>query len=513
MMKINPIYVSILLLIILASPGISHTLNIAFNEDFSSFYGILAMTSFYTKVANPAASPTIPDFSISVTPSSQTILRESMANFTVTLTTPAGYGYGITAIRLTVSDLPVGVAGFFTPSTVELAGGGTSYSKLTVIADSIAQSGSYPIVVSGESPISFHSMTIELIISESSWTFMVYMDGDNNLEDWWIREFNQMEEVGSSSEVNIVVLFDRYSTNEAILYHVSKESPSTNNIVSSEIENWGPINTGDPDILRRFISWTATNYKASHYALVLQNHGGGFTGVIWDDHSGYDHLTMEELKTALNDAGTYFEVIIFYACMMQMTEVAYQIKSFSHYMVGSEEIAYTGDINYNQLLSDLVSNPDMSGRQLAINTVRMWRKYPACTISAIDLWQMDSLAISLNDFARSLILSLPDHQSQIQNNRKSTDNYYYPYFIDLFHFAELVEEDPTFAYTILGTSSKSVMENVEKAVISDWRGEAHFDSHGSSIYFPESGYIDYYDDLVICQLIQWDDFIKAYESS
>ena len=43
------------------------------------------------------------------------------------------------------------------------------------------------------------------------WTFMVYLDGDNNLESAAVNDFLEMSSVGSSSNVNIVALMDRIS--------------------------------------------------------------------------------------------------------------------------------------------------------------------------------------------------------------------------------------------------------------------------------------------------------------
>ena len=43
----------------------------------------------------------------------------------------------------------------------------------------------------------------------AKWTYLVYMSADNNLEDEAILNFNQMEMVGSSDDLNIIVQFDR----------------------------------------------------------------------------------------------------------------------------------------------------------------------------------------------------------------------------------------------------------------------------------------------------------------
>lgn len=48
-----------------------------------------------------------------------------------------------------------------------------------------------------------------LASAEANWTFMVYMDGDCDLEESAIDDMNEMEMVGSTGEVNIIALLDR----------------------------------------------------------------------------------------------------------------------------------------------------------------------------------------------------------------------------------------------------------------------------------------------------------------
>src|SRR2546428_13594461 len=45
--------------------------------------------------------------------------------------------------------------------------------------------------------------------ASADWTLLVYMDADNNLEDYGIADFLEMAGVGSTSRVNIVAQFDR----------------------------------------------------------------------------------------------------------------------------------------------------------------------------------------------------------------------------------------------------------------------------------------------------------------
>ena len=50
----------------------------------------------------------------------------------------------------------------------------------------------------------------------ASWTFLVYLDGDNNLEDAAIDDLNEMEVVGSTADANIVVQIDHTPTYHGI---------------------------------------------------------------------------------------------------------------------------------------------------------------------------------------------------------------------------------------------------------------------------------------------------------
>ena len=126
------------------------------------------------------------------------------------------------------------------------------------------------------------------------WTFMVYLDGDNNLEEAGIDDFMEMSSVGSSAEVNIVVQFDRrdlYDTtygdweNCKRFYVTQGLEPYAAN--GTEM---GELNMGDPATLTNFINWATAAYPADNYALILWNHGGGWRAL-------YDDL-KKALKTA-----------------------------------------------------------------------------------------------------------------------------------------------------------------------------------------------------------------------
>jgi hypothetical protein len=82
----------------------------------------------------------------------------------------------------------------------------------------------------------------------------------------------------------------------------------------SEISGGSNVDMTDPNQLQAFIQWAKTNYPASHYLLVLWNHGGGYTGLIQDETSGRSGLmSLEDLKAALTGVGPV-DIIDFDIC-------------------------------------------------------------------------------------------------------------------------------------------------------------------------------------------------------
>ncbi len=104
---------------------------------------------------NPA-----PDFSISLTPSSQSVAQGNGANYTVTITPANGFS---DTVSFSVSGLPSGASASFAPSTV--SGQGTS--TLNVATTSSTPVGSYTLTITASSPSLSHSVTAGLTVNSA----------------------------------------------------------------------------------------------------------------------------------------------------------------------------------------------------------------------------------------------------------------------------------------------------------------------------------------------------------
>ncbi|MGH9140705.1 MAG: galactose oxidase-like domain-containing protein [Vicinamibacterales bacterium] len=100
---------------------------------------------------------TVPNFSISVSPSPQTILMGGSANYTTAIV--GGSGFGGT-VGLTVTGLPAGASASFTP--VSLTGSGSS--TLKVVTTATTPAGSYQLGITGTAGSIVHSANVTLIV-------------------------------------------------------------------------------------------------------------------------------------------------------------------------------------------------------------------------------------------------------------------------------------------------------------------------------------------------------------
>jgi len=341
---------------------------------------------------------------------------------------------------------------------------------------------------------------------KKSWTFMVYLDGDNNLEGAGIDDFLEMASVGSNVQINIVIQFDRIDgyntsygdwTTTKRFYITSGMTPTADNA----LEDLGELNHGDPQTLIDFIDWAKADYPAEKYALILWNHGGGwreskekelqaklerkkrpyYRAVCWDDTDEGDTLYMDEVQGALDVTGSN-HLIGFDACLMGMVEVAYEIKDYGEVMVGSEESEPGDGWPYDTILQDLVNNPSWSSSELGLAVVdRYYESYGEDeTQSVIDLTAMDSLAGTISSFAQSLMDNWNTDVSAVKN------------------------------------SASEVMAEIENAVIHEQHGSDWPGAYGLAVYFPlttgdfDSDYesvIDFADDT------QWEEFLQEFYNS
>jgi len=359
--------------------------------------------------------------------------------------------------------------------------------------------------------------------NEKEWTFMVYLDGDNNLEEAGIDDFLEMAQIGSNDKINIVVQFDRVYGHDSSYgdWETTKRFYVTQDLTPDSANgiDIGEANMAATQTVIDFIGWAKENYPAKKYALVFWNHGGGWReplkvkphkAVCWDETSDFDCLYMAEVKEALSNNGA--DLIGFDACLMGMIEVAYQLKDYGDVAVFSQEVEPWDGWPYDTILSDLVGTPTMEAKELGkVIVERYMESYDESNVtqSAVDLKQLGTLATKITSFADSLEY----YYDELKTLRSKTDHSSWAWaYADIYHFADLVSSIPEFK-----DSALSLKSAISESIIAEGHGGDHPNFHGMNIYFPKEEdweYDDYVKDKVVDfpNHVTWDEFLVRFMS-
>jgi hypothetical protein len=362
----------------------------------------------------------------------------------------------------------------------------------------------------------------------AEWTIMVYLDADNNLDPYGYVNVDDMMAVGSTEDVNIVVLWDKYD-DVANLYKVELRDLS---IAKRFTLNGIEANMGDPNTLRDFVKYSTNHFKADNYALVLWDHGDDHRGCCWDDHTEdpdhpVDHLTHQEITSALS--GSQINILAFDACVEGMIEVAYEYVWAGldiEYLVATEGYVPGSGYPYYDILEDLVANSKMDAFDLSKIIVDNYIAYyeaqrPASRLvelASIDMNYISSIVQQLGEITDVLEADLltdreTTHGTIAEAKGKGNlgwSEYGWEAYIDL----------PTFVYSLAedGVEGAEDLYTTLTASMYVGRSNAMSSAEGMGIFFPGSygsftNNVYWHGDVYLEMQFPhkgWWDFLQAY---
>jgi len=352
------------------------------------------------------------------------------------------------------------------------------------------------------------------------WTVIVYSAADDEVleENMWF-DLNEMELVGSNSQMNIVVQIDRYTGAftgdgdwaDTRRYLITQDN-DLEHITSPVVESVGEVDTGSPQTLIDFVTWAVQNYPAQKYALLMSDHGGGWTGGFSDmSAASYSDLSIPEIVSSIeqirqNTGIDKFEMIGFDACLMGQIEVFGSLYPYSNYMVASEEVEPGYGWSYAAWLGQLAQDPSMDGSGLSQSIVSTYvtndvlltggrasadeiaQEESTTTLSAIESARVPDVIGAMNQFVSS-IASLD--QALVAEARTYTRSYFSlfgeevsPSFIDLGNFSEVLitlTDDAAIQQAAL-----QLQTAIGAAVVAEKHGVNMAGSNGIAFHFPDS---------------------------
>ncbi len=361
---------------------------------------------------------------------------------------------------------------------------------------------------------------------QKEWTFMVFLNAKNNLEKYGMDDINEMETVGSSSKVNVVVELGRMAGNDdsdgdwkGVRRYYVTQGLNPFRITSQLVQDMGSANMGDARELLDFITWTKERYPAKRYALIMWNHGSGWIkgnptnygkGISYDDETG-NNIDTPQLGKVLAAAGGV-DLLASDACLMQMAEVAYEVKDSASFMAGSEEVEPGSGYSYDKILLALTIAPYMGAEALGrVLVAAYWHSNSIgflvpTTHSLLDLSKAAGLAERMDRFAEAAMAS--GDKKAIRNARQAVQSYATQTNKDLRHFAQLVAGGT--ADSKLKAAARDLSYYIDNSLVlfNVTSVLPASNSNGIAVYLP-AGYLDPdYLDLKMGRDTRWPEFLE-----
>ncbi|MBI2266336.1 MAG: hypothetical protein HYU64_14415 [Armatimonadetes bacterium] len=370
----------------------------------------------------------------------------------------------------------------------------------------------------------------------AQWNILMYLAGDNSLEQALVQNVIDLEKVGSTKAMNVIAQLDRGphpsqksgAWANAKRFYVTKDDDDQN-INSPVIKEMGNLNMSDPKVLTNFIVESAKDYPSIRTMLVIGDHGDGFKGAAADDSTG-GWMTTPQIKEAIAEAekitGKKIDIVGFDACLMASSEVAYELKDNAKIMIASEESEGAYGWSYNEIFGERVfrairklvthkldATPgDLA--QMVVSTGEQNQK-DIPTLSAVDLSKMGQVGEALSGLGEA-ILALEDKAPVKSAFQKSNGfgGWMGGDYLDLYDVADALSKSEAVKSDAVKQAAEKVKESLKQAVFAEEHSTKYPQAHGLTAYAPTylSSYSDdfkQYQDLAIAKDTKWDETLKA----
>lgn len=374
------------------------------------------------------------------------------------------------------------------------------------------------------------------------WTIMAFINGKNNLERFALKDVNEMETIGSTDRLNMVVELGRAKGVHGDWagegdwvgtrrYLIQKDN-DFNNVTSPVVEDLGKTDMGDYKSVIEFVNWAKAKYPAKRYMLILWNHGSGWLksqgasvhtrGISYDDETG-NNITTPQTRLILEAVGG-INILASDACLMQMASINYEVRDYVDYIVASEETEPGDGYAYDLFLAKAVKGTP-SIIQMAKDTVQAYadfynNKKQSFTQAAVKANKMKGLRTATDKWVKLVMKNVAKEEVMAAVNK--TLYFAYDDNKDLYDFVKNINDKITHEET------KAAGEALQKYITDElvtinligdyqtysWFGGSYMTEYhrakGIAVYLPAKKYDKNYDELLWAQESEWANFVKWY---
>lgn len=376
----------------------------------------------------------------------------------------------------------------------------------------------------------FFSIQFAYADAPKKWTFLIFLNGDNNLDPNATQNLIDMEKIGSNDDVNIVVQWASLSAGKAVRLLVKKSHDHTH-VTSPIIQDLGLVDMGNYKNLQDFIEWGVKNFPAEHYFVNVWDHGNGWhnkhnqqlkstqntlNDISWDEISG-NWISTEQLGSVMTDAanvmGHKVDIYGSDACLMAMVEVANQMSTSVEYFVGSEFVEPSNGWPYAAFLRSLEDRPrataDKVSQILTREYVRSYQWGSSKEQVTFSAFQMNKLAQfntafqKVSDEIRTLTAS---EKAKVLSAAKNSQLFFEGDYRDVGDFMNQLKQAKVSGIPVRDINQ--VESALNDFVIANADTKAFKDARGLSIWLPVTynrytQYADRYSKLDFNQITNW----------
>ena len=351
------------------------------------------------------------------------------------------------------------------------------------------------------------------------YTFLAYLDGQNEMEGRTAWNMLKMEEAGSSQKMNVLVELGRASQKDKIEWlkekgveeagdsHIDgdwsgvKRFYITRSEGASDLADWPKkdlkihsqvlderpgVDMSSSDEFADFLEWGMKTYPAKHYVVVMAGHGRGLKGIL----AGQDSdrvISIPELSKDLSDSvkindGKKLDLLLFDSCNMHQAEVLSEIGSSVDYSIGSPNPVKSFNMPYNKILNHIEKGKNIEeiffniAEDLSAGDVS-----PA--VSLVDMKEFSSVTESFKDFSRTILSSNKDEREVRKTFDEIMKGKERGFFVDISRVAEgFYKNRDKFQNPQIGEDAKILLQGLSTGIASI--SEGNEEKSGVSLFLP-----------------------------
>lgn len=231
------------------------------------------------------------------------------------------------------------------------------------------------------------------------WTVMVYATTKDVLKYFMADQLIELVQAGSTDKVNVVLetsfpveaedgslstptvrmaLADAWDDQKVEQVYAAGFNPSSKQLKEAFLGAFSPYivkreasaDTGDWRRAADFTRWAKANYPAKRYLFLIFGHGNGIfdakkkpnKGTLLDSDT-HNYVTLPEMRLMMEQTGRV-DGLVMISCIMQMAEVAWQVKDYTDVVVGSGELMWAVNYDLNGMLKSLNRDPGIPAAEL-----------------------------------------------------------------------------------------------------------------------------------------------------